>query len=172
MSTVLLTGICQRLSPLNDNTKYETDGWLSGYFANEYGNDNVQMYSVRLHTDGKYYIYCKYPSLYGVSANSLKVSAINLLCELDSAGEYYIDRYNDNNVLYYYPQNGVIDNQSITLNAFDKPLVTMENAEEIQISGIRFTGTTNSGITMTDCELCTISGCELYNIKYGRNQNR
>ena len=40
----------------------------------------------------------------------------------------------------------------------------MENAEEIQISGIRFTGTTNSGITMTDCELCTISGCELYNI--------
>ena len=55
--------------------------------------------------------------------------------------------------LYYYPQNGVIDNQSITLNAFDKPLVTMENAEEIQISGIRFTGTTNSGITMTDCEV-------------------
>ena len=40
----------------------------------------------------------------------------------------------------------------------------MENAEGIQISGIRFTGTTNSGITMTDCELCTISGCELYNI--------
>ena len=159
-----VNGDMPAVNPLNDNTKYETDGWLSGYFANEYGNDNVQMYSVRLHTDGKYYIYCKYPSLYGVSANSLKVSAINLLCELDSAGEYYIDRYNDNNVLYYYPQNGVIDNQSITLNAFDKPLVTMENAEGIQISGIRFTGTTNSGITMTDCELCTISGCELYNI--------
>ena len=44
-----VNGDMPAVNPLNDNTKYETDGWLSGYFANEYGNDNVQMYSVRLH---------------------------------------------------------------------------------------------------------------------------
>lgn len=64
-------------NPLCDNTKYETDGWFSGYFANEYGNDNVRLYSVK-HRNDKYCIYCKYPSMYGVN-NSLKVTAINLL---------------------------------------------------------------------------------------------
>lgn len=150
-------------NPLGDNTKYETDGWLSGYFANEYGSDNVRMYSVKLDSDGKNYIYCKYPSLYG-AGESLKVTAVNLLCELDNVGEYYIDRYNGNNILYYYPNGDTLENKSITLNTLDKPLLTIENAEEIRINGISFTGTTNSGITMINCISCTIGDCEFYNI--------
>lgn len=149
-------------NPLNDNTKYETDGWVSGYFANEYGNDNVRIYSVK-QNDDKYSLYCKYPSMYGVNG-SLKVTAINLLCELDSEGEYYIDRYDGNDILYYYPKGGTTEGKEITLSTLDKPLITVEKAEKFEINGISFTGTTSSGITMTDCESCVISDCELYNI--------
>lgn len=150
-------------NPLNDNTKYETDGWFSGYFANAFGNDNVKLYSIK-NDNSNYYIYCKYPSMYGAGNGSLKFTAINLLCELDSEGEYYIDRYNGNNVLYYYPFGGKLGNDTITLNSLDKPLVVMNGAEAVQFYGISFTGTTNSGIKMTDCESCEINSCELYNI--------
>ncbi len=149
-------------NPLDDNTKCETDGWLSGYFANEYGNDNIRMYSVK-RRDDKYYIYCKYPSMYGVN-NSLKVTAVNLLCELNTEGEYYIDRYSDNDILYYYPEGGTTEGKEITMNTLDKPLITIDGATEFEINGISLTGTTNSGIIMTDCESCVISECELYNI--------
>lgn len=157
-----VNGTLPENNPLCDNTKYETDGWLSGYFANEYGSDNVRMYSVK-HRDDKFYIYCKYPSMYGVN-NSLKVTAVNLLCELNTEGEYYIDRYNGNDILYYYPEGGTIQGKEIILNTLDKPLIKIEGAEEFEINGISFTGTTSSGITMTDCESCVISDCELYNI--------
>ncbi len=143
-----------------DNTKYETDGWLTGYYANHYANDNVKMHYGKM-VNGKYRIYCKYPSVYSVN-NSLKVEAINLLCEMDTAGEYYIDRFNSNNVLYFYPEDGNLDN--ITLSSMDVPLVTLNEAEEVVISGIRFTGTTSHGITLNDCEGCVIDNCELYNI--------
>lgn len=156
-----VNGNVPEVNPNNDNTKYETDGWLSGYYANEYANDNLKLYSVR-QKGSEYYIYCKYPSVYSVNSNSLKVTAINLLCELDTESEYYIDRYNGNNVLYYYPKNGELG--SLTLTALNVPLVTMNGACEIQLSGIGFTGTTNIGITMTDCESCVIDSCELYNI--------
>lgn len=149
-------------NPLCDNTKYETDSWLSGYFANEYGSDSIRMYSIKSRYE-KYYIYCKYPSMYGVN-NSLKVTAVNLLCELNAEGEYYIDRYGGNDILYYYPEVGTTEGKEITLNTLDKPLITIEGATEFEINGISLTGTTNSGITMTDCESCVISDCELYNI--------
>lgn len=155
-----VTGDMSETNPYSDNTKYETDGWFSGYYANEYANDNLKIYSVRL-SGGAYYLYCKYPSIYSVN-NSLKVTAINLLCELDTEGEYYIDRYNGNNVLYYYPKNDEI--VDVTLTSLDTPLVTITNAKDIYISGISFTGTTSHGITLTDCENCRIDNCELYNI--------
>ncbi len=155
-----VTGDIDEVNPNSDNTKYETDGWFSGYYANEYANDNVKIYSVRL-SGGTYYLYCKYPSVYSVN-NSLKVTAINLLCEMDTEGEYYIDRYMGNNVLYYYPKNDEI--KDVTLTSLDTPLVTIKDAEGVRISGISFTGTTSHGITMTDCESCRIDDCELYNI--------
>lgn len=155
-----VTGDLSETNPYNDNTKYETDGWFSGYYANEYANDNLKIYSVRL-SGGTYYLYCKYPSVYSVN-NSLKVTAINLLCELDTEGEYYIDRYMGNNVLYYYPKGDEI--KDVTLTSLDTPLMTIKNAEGIRISGISFTGTTSHGITLTDCESCRIDNCELYNI--------
>jgi len=157
------------INPNTDNTRYETDGWLSGYFENNYANDRVRIYSIKdasATSNAKDWIYCKYPSMYSVTKRRgvIRLHAINLLCELDMEGEYYIDRYKGNDILYYYPKGGTIGNKSISFTAFDQPLLTLEKAEGVQIRGIKFSGTTSYGITMMDCVSCAVKSCELYNI--------
>jgi len=150
-------------NPLNDNTKYETDGCFSGYFGNNYANDMVKIYSVSSEK-----IICKFPTIYGVDTtvnkNYLQVVAYNVLCELDTPGEYYIDRWNNNNILYYYPEGGTLDGKSITLTSLDKPLFTLDGVTGVKIKGIKLSGTTSYGITMNNCESCTVERCELLNI--------
>ncbi len=51
-----VNGDMQRLIHSTITRNMKQNGWLSGYFANEYGNDNVQMYSVRLHTTANIYL--------------------------------------------------------------------------------------------------------------------
>lgn len=144
-----------------DNTKYETNGWLSGYFENNYANDMVRIYSVDMKTNT---IHCKYPSLQGVQDKRIQLKAINMLCELDTQGEYYIDRYNRNNVLYYYPSSSEINNGTIKLTSSDCPFFELNNASGVQIIGLTLDGTTGNGITMIDCDNCLVADCELFNI--------
>lgn len=144
-----------------DNTKYETDGWLSGYFENNYANDMVRVYSVD--TKKKRMLHCKYPSLQGVQDKRLKLSATNMLCELDQEGEYYIDRFNQNDILYYYPKGNGIGDLQITLTFLDRPLFLLEGAARVRIQGIKGNGGTGYGIVLLDCEDCEISDSEFSN---------
>lgn len=161
-------------NPTSDNTLYETDGWLSGYFENNYANDMAMIYSVNTE---KQTINCKYPSLQGVQDKRIQLTAINLLCELDRSGEYYVDRYNGNNVLYYYPKGGTVEGKDITFTSSADPFFALENAENVTIKNIVMDGSTGYGITMYDCNDCVIDGCELYNIsldaiRIGLNNNK
>ncbi len=154
-----------------DNTRYETDGWLSGYFENNYANDMVKVYSV---DSQKRLIRCKYPSLQGVQDKRLMLSAANMLCELDQAGEYYIDRWNQNDVLYYYPEGNSIEEQEITLTSLNQPLFNLEGAVGVTIQGIKANGGTGYGIVLLDCESCEIidsefSGFSLDAVKIGEH---
>lgn len=144
-----------------DNTLFETNGWISGYFENNYANDMVRIYS----TDGeKRLIRCKYPSLQGVQDLRIQLSAVNLLCELDQEGEYYIDRWNGNDVLYYYPGEAGIQDQNITLTSLNQPFFQLEGAEGVTIQGIHMEGGTGYGIILLDCESCQIIDCEFSNL--------
>lgn len=156
-----------------DPAKYETDGWLSGYFENNYANDMCRIYSVNTE---KQTINCKYPSLQGVQDKRIQLTAINLLCELDMEGEYYIDRYSDNDVLYYYPEDGEIEDKSITLTSSNAPFFQIEGATGVVIKGLEMTGSTGYGMILRDCESCIVDGCEFSNIsldavKIGENNN-
>lgn len=144
-----------------DHTKYETDGWLSGYFENNYANDMCRIYSVDMKTQT---IHCKYPSLQGVQDKRIQLTAVNLLCELDEEGEYYIDRYDSHDVLYFYPKGGEIKNQQIALTSSDAPFWILDDAEGVVITGITMTGTTGNGMEMRNCEACMIENCEFSNI--------
>ncbi|OQO69274.1 hypothetical protein BH747_10225 [Enterococcus villorum] len=137
-----------------DNQRIETEGWFSGYFENNYANDMVKIYSI---DQQKQLIHTKYPSLQGVQDKRIQLKAINLLCELDEPGEYYIDRFKNHNVLYYLPKDDFID--TISLTSLDKPLLQIENSQRIQVKDITFSGGTNYGLTLKNATQCKIKDC-------------
>ena len=151
------------LHPLTDQTKFETDGWLFGYFENDYASDMCRVHSI---DSEKQLIHTKLPALQGVQDRRIRLVGINLLCELDTEGEYYIDRHNNANVMYYYPKNGVIDTQAISITGTNKPLMQIEGAREVVVSGLKFTGTTGNGMQLFDTESCNITNCEFTNIAF------
>lgn len=148
-------------NPLANPVLYETDGWLSGYFENNYANDMARIYSVDME---KQTIHCKYPSLQGVQDKRIQLRATNLLCELDAPGEYYIDRYQGNDVLYYYPKKENLAQQNISLTSSGESFFSLKGAKEVVIKGIHFDGGTGDGMTLYDCEGCSIEQCEFSNI--------
>ncbi|MCX8063699.1 MAG: right-handed parallel beta-helix repeat-containing protein [Candidatus Hydrogenedentes bacterium] len=61
--------------------------------------------------------------------------ALNLLCELDSPGEWYLDR--ENSLLYFYPPES-IENATIEFSISEKPVFIFDNAKHVYIENIDF----------------------------------
>ncbi|GAA3552542.1 hypothetical protein GCM10022419_036110 [Nonomuraea rosea] len=142
-----------------DDTAYETDGWLAGYFGNNYANDRVRVASVsgsELRT--------QYPTMYAATDKWTSFVAQNMLSELDTEGEYYIDRREGAGTLYYYPPGGTVEGKEISLTSFDAPFFELENVHEVTLKGLRLNGTTGTGVRLLDAESCTMDGLEILNV--------
>ncbi|SEG93261.1 Right handed beta helix region [Nonomuraea solani] len=137
----------------------ETDGWLSGYFGNNYANDRVRIASV---TGAD--VATRYPTMYIAVDKWTSFVGQNLLSELDAEGEYYIDRHQGNNTLYYYPPGGTVEGKEISLTSFDAPFFQLENVTGVTLKGLRLNGTTGTGVRLLDAESCTIDGLEILNV--------
>ena len=109
--------------------------------------------------------------------------AMNMPEELDMAGEYYIDA--QKKMLYYYPDRHFSD-EAPELSVLSSALLRINNASDINISGITFEYTrgeaiyavASKNITIDDCVVRniggdgiwldgtanTVKGCEVYNI--------
>lgn len=142
-----------------DNTTYETEAWLSGYLGNNYANDMVRLLSWSGTT-----MYAKYPSMYWPRNDYTKVKAINILSEMDTEGEYYIDRYDGNDVLYYRPAGGTMDGKQATLRAFDQNLFRLEGTTGVTIRGLSLSDSLVSGVQLLDAEDTVIDGVEISNV--------
>ncbi|MEU1436325.1 right-handed parallel beta-helix repeat-containing protein [Streptomyces sp. NPDC005786] len=139
-----------------DNTTSETEGWLSGYLGNNYANDMVRILSW---SGDK--LYTKYPSMYIPQDSWTKVKVLNVLSEMDTAGEYYIDRYRDNDVLYYRPQNGTIEGRTTTLQTFDKNFMLLDGTRGVTVRGLAMTGSLVSGVQLLDAVGTRIDGVDI-----------
>ncbi|MFF1847038.1 Ig-like domain-containing protein [Streptomyces sp. NPDC058217] len=142
-----------------DNTKSETEGWLSGYLGNNYANDMLRILSW---SGDK--LYTKYPSMYIPQDSWTKVKVLNVLSEMDTAGEYYIDRYSDNDVLYYRPQGGTIEGKNTTLQTFDKNFMLLEDTRGVTVRGLAMTGSLISGVQLLDAVGTLIDGVDISNV--------
>ncbi|WP_399881632.1 hypothetical protein ACGH7X_03935 [Streptomyces sp. BBFR51] len=142
-----------------DNTKAETEGWLSGYFGNNYANDMVRLLSWsgdRLFT--------KYPSMYIPQDAWTKVKVLNVLSEMDTAGEYYIDRYDGNDVLYYRPEGGTVEGKDTTLQTFDKNFFLLDGTNGVTLRGLAMTGSLVSGVQLLDAVGTLVDGVDISNV--------
>ena len=144
-----------------DNTAYETDGWLAGYFGNNYANDRVRIDSIG---KDQLDLSTRYPTMYIATDKWTSFVAQNVLSELDAEGEYYIDRWKGNNTLYYYPPGGTVEGKEISLTSFDAPFFELENVRGVTLKGLKLNGTTGTGVRLLDAESCTVDGVEILNV--------
>lgn len=142
-----------------DSTRYETEAWLSGYLGNNYANDMVRLLSW-----DEDRLYAKYPSMYIPQDEWTKVKVVNVLSEMDAAGEYYIDRYDGHDVLYYLPEGGSVEGKDISLMAFDKNFFHLEGTTGVTLRGLGMTGSLVSGVQLLDAVDTLIDDVEISNV--------
>ncbi|MFW6133343.1 MAG: right-handed parallel beta-helix repeat-containing protein [Planctomycetota bacterium] len=86
--------------------------------------------------------------------------AVNLLCELDTPGEWYIDR--DTGKLYLWPPRPV-DDCRVVLSLRDG-VVRMSGTSHVRLCGLALGGSRDTAVTVCDCEDVRIDGCDLRDI--------
>ncbi len=92
--------------------------------------------------------------------------ALNLLCELDTPGEWYIDR--TKGLLYWYPSVEASYDNRVALTHFDAPyMVVLDSCEHTILRGLSFEESRGSGILIAEGESCLLDGVRISGM--GRN---
>ncbi len=125
--------------------------WMNGFWCHDWANETLrigaidkekrQITSAAIHT-------------YGIGNASKWHTAkrryyvFNLLEELDSPGEWYVDR--ENLLLYFYPVNG--DVSDVVLSVQKKPLFQITGASHVRLEGLTFQYSTGKAVSLSGCE--------------------
>ena len=140
----------------NINNFSSTDNiFISGYLGVDWYN---QIY--RLSNYSNITLSLSSNSKYDIQKN-MRFYFFNVLSELDSSNEYYIDY--DNKLLYFIPPDDISE-YSIELSLLNEPILTMNNCSNITIKGIQFKCTRDSALTIYNCNNIRIQDCIVKNI--------
>lgn len=99
------------------------------------------------------------------ASNGNKFYVFDMLEELDSPGEWYIDR--NSKILYYYPEADIDKNDVYEISVLREPMFILNNCENVEIKNIAFKNTCDNAVRANNSENITIDGCTFENI--GRN---
>lgn len=93
--------------------------------------------------------------------DSLRYFGLNLFCELDQPGEWYLDR--NQSLLYWYPPNHVNpEKASVTLSATNAPFMfEMRDCSYLTLHGLAFQEGRGSAVLIRDGKNCLISDCRI-----------
>jgi hypothetical protein len=93
--------------------------------------------------------------------DSLHYFGLNLLCELDKPGEWYLDR--TKGLLYWYPPMNIMPSKAaVTLSVFAAPfMVEMDGCTNLSINGLSFVEGRGSAVRIKNGKKCLISDCRI-----------
>jgi hypothetical protein len=135
----------------------EPDVRLYGYWFWDW-YEEYQMVA-RIDADAKAFTLAKPYSNYGYRKDQ-RYYAANLFREIDSPGEWYLDRRSS--VIYWLPPEGVEASKAETiLSVADRPFITMNDVSHVAILGLTFQEARGDGITIRGGADCLIAGCVL-----------
>lgn len=130
------------------------DAWMFGYWYYDWADGIVQIDEI---DTVKKQIKTVQPSWYSVRENQ-RYYVFNLLEELDTPGEWYLDR--SSGILYFYPP-ATLENSSVQLSTLGEPLVVMKNASNIKLENLTFEVSRGHGIHILGGENNRVAGCTL-----------
>jgi len=137
-----------------------TDLYISGIFHFSWADDTIKVAKLDT-TKGTFTT--THPHTWNFQQDTYTSwYALNLLEEIDQAGEFYINK--DNKILYFYPPDGFSSKSEILVSALDKPMIAIEDAIGIRLERIIIEATRDVGIYIEAGKGNEIVGCTLRNI--------
>ena len=100
----------------------------------------------------------KYPSYYGIQEGQ-RFYVFNLLEEIDSPGEYFIDR--KTGIMYFYMPASYNSDSKISLSVNSTALIDIKNQSNITIEGLKLSASRGMGVKISASENCTVKNCEV-----------
>ena len=135
----------------------EKEAYMHGYWSALWYEDYAKVEEV---DPERNIIRLAQPYREGGYRDSLRFSVVNLLCETDAPGEYYLDSSNET-VYYYAPEGFSPNGGDVTCSVFGpKYMITIKDCENITISGITFRGGRNSGISVCGSRNLEFRDCQ------------
>ncbi|MBN2291654.1 MAG: right-handed parallel beta-helix repeat-containing protein [Pirellulales bacterium] len=135
----------------------EKDGWVHGYWFWDWSDQRHKIESI----DTKNKVIAVKPPYhtYGYRKGQWYYG-MNLLVELDSPGEWYIDR--ETGVLYFWPPEGT-DKATATVPLLGT-LVKAEGTSNVAFKDITFEAARGTAVVIRSGNNCTVSNCTLRNL--------
>lgn len=134
----------------------EPDPWTHGYWYQDWADGYLPVAGIdpehrviRLGEPGPHYGYRKGQRWY----------ALNLLCELDSPGEYYVDR--SAGVLYFWPPAPVEENEALVSTT--PGLVSVRGASHLRLEGLSMEVTRGTAVTVRNGTDVSVVNCTVRN---------
>ncbi len=128
------------------------DVWLYGRFAADWCPNTTTLESV---DKEKNILVCTYNAPYNYGYNK-PYYYFNVLEELDSSGEFYIDK--NTCILYYYSDN---NEEELYVTYTPESLINFQYTQYVNFDGITFQGTRNTAITGDSCKGLTFKNCTI-----------
>ena len=93
--------------------------------------------------------------------DSLRYYGLNLFCEMDKPGEWYLDRLTG--LLYWYPPEKIKPaGAEVRLTTFGAPyMIELKNCSNITIKGLAFQESRGSAILISDGNNCKVADCRI-----------
>ncbi|MDI9587227.1 MAG: hypothetical protein QM473_23595 [Acidobacteriota bacterium] len=136
--------------------------WLLGYWCYDWYAETLRVGRIDPETKQ---ITLAAPTLYSVrqgNPSPRRYHALNVLEELDSPGEYYIDR--EANALYFWPPRD-ISAATITLSTLNAPVIAINGASHLVLRGFTVEAGLADGISVTGGEGVAIQACDVRNMR-------
>ena len=132
--------------------------FLHGYWAWDWYDSFLKVKSIDTR---KREIYIKEPHSYYGYCKGQRYYALNILEELDTPGEWYLNR--TDGILYFWPPESINTGRAF-VSILEEPLIVLENTEYITIYGINLEFSRGSAITVNGGTHNLIAGCTIRNL--------
>lgn len=157
-------GILEYRDHRQDRWQEETDARLGGYWFWDWSEEfqRIEKIDPQTHT---FYLEQPYHK-YGYREDSIRYFGLNILCELDTVGEWYLDRQIGK--LYWYPSAPIASHPLVTLSTLEAPfMVATDGCSYLTLEGLSFEEGRGSAIEIQGGEECRIIGCRVE--RFGRD---
>jgi hypothetical protein len=134
------------------------DIWIHGYWFHDWSEQYHRV--LKLDSDTKE-IWPEPPyHTYGYKAGQ-RYFFLNILEELDQSGEWHLDR--KSGLLYFWPPTA-IDEADVMFPVLEKPMILLDNAQNVHIRGITFECSRAGGLVIRGGSDNEIAGCVVRNV--------